>query len=315
MSDDVYSHSPFTVLDKPLSKFYSGWTRAPWVIVVHYSAGYNAETCYKVLGKRGLSTHATIERDGTIWKHLSDSNRGIHAGYGRWGGVSDMNHHALGFEIANLGPLDGLADSHMRRKAYDPQKHGVAELETEGETRTWYRNEMGTNILTRTTCAKFRDHRAGQQGKLWSVYPQKQIEAVFWLIWKWSQRYGILPENIIGHEHCTPHRKQDPGPAFPWVDLQEFLEDRYAASMPEMLDPNYKQKFRIKAVQSHLARLGLSVGDIDGLWGAATLAAAREAFRKYGDFYGLHTPTLAANNCYEIACALRQIPGFDPGRS
>ena len=51
------------VIDKPLTDFYAGWgSTPPWGIVVHYSAGYNAQGCYEVLGQRGLSVHCSIER-------------------------------------------------------------------------------------------------------------------------------------------------------------------------------------------------------------------------------------------------------------
>ena len=316
MSAAYEDGSPFDVLNKPLSKFYEGWTRTPWVIVLHYSAGYNAEDCYKTLGKRGLSVHCTIERDGVIWKHLDDTNRAIHAGYGQWGGKSNMNNHALGFEIANLGWMDG---------PFTGSGSGFlgTEVNVANDGKVYFRRESYTGsdgkrkavtLRTETACSQFPDHRPDWAEKYWSLYPQEQLEAVFWIVWKWSQKFRIMPENIIGHEHVSPHRKTDPGPAFPWTDLKEFLEGRYMKHMPEMLDPSFNRSLRVKAVQSHLSRLGLPVGDIDGAWGRNTQTAAREALELYGDTYGISGTTVSAENCYELACALRNIPGFDPGR-
>jgi len=90
------------IIKQPLTKGYSkGWTRTPWAIVHHYTAGYTSQQTYDVLSKRGLSIHFTIERDGTLYRYLEDKDRGWHAGYGQWGGRSNMNHHAFGIEIVN----------------------------------------------------------------------------------------------------------------------------------------------------------------------------------------------------------------------
>lgn len=316
MSSAYEDGSPFKVIEQPLPRFYKGWTRKPWMVVVHYSAGFNADDCWKALNNRGLSVHCTIERDGTIHKHVDDANRTIHAGYGRWGGYSNMNHHAFGFEIANLGWLDGV---------YVGEGTGFLgrEVNTNSDGKVYFRRESYTDangkkktatIKTETACSRFPDHRPEWEEKYWSLYPQEQIEATFWLIWKWCEAHDILPENVVGHEHVTPHRKQDPGPHFPWTDLKVFLEGRWRQVNPKMIDPLYRQDERIRAVQSHLARLGMPVGDVDGMWGPMTQEAAKQAVEAYGDFYGFRSVVVAKHNCYQIACALRNIPGFDPGR-
>jgi N-acetyl-anhydromuramyl-L-alanine amidase AmpD len=307
--------SPFEVIDTPLPAFYAGWNRVPWVIVVHFSAGYNAEDCYNTLRDRGLSTHCTIERDGQIWKHVGDEHRGIHAGYGRWGGRANMNHHALGFEIANIGAMEGV---HSGRGGYLGR-----EVNTLGDGTKYFRHEKYTKrdgtpgvalVTTKTKCQGYPDHREEWAGHLWSVYPQEQLEAVFWVIWKWCEAYDILPENVVGHEHVTPHRKTDPGPAFPWQELEVFLHNMCLAHKPELVDPSHRRKDRIRSVQSHLDRLGLDVGDIDGVWGLRTQNALSRAITLYGDIYGFSGLSAEGDNPYEVSLALRRIPGFDPGR-
>lgn len=304
-----------TILDKPLPRFFTGWPRAPWAIIVHYSAGYNAEGCHNTLEKRGLSVHATIERDGVIWRQVGDENRSIHAGSGRWCGVSNMNHHAFGFEIANLGPLDGVFDGKSPIFVFDPAKRKTEEINPLSDGNVYYRDESGVRILTRTRCETFPDHRGEVQGKLWSVYPEEQLEAVFWLMWQWVRDHKILPENVIGHEHVTPGRKQDPGPHFPWRQWEAYLEAKCKAELPELLNPLHRKQERVKAVQSHCARMGLPVGDIDGLWGPNTGRAVRDAVSQYGAFYGFSEVVVEDTNCYALANALRLVPGFDPGRN
>jgi N-acetyl-anhydromuramyl-L-alanine amidase AmpD len=312
-----------TILDKPLPNFYTGWTRKPWAIVVHYSAGYTAQSCHETLERRGLSVHATIERDGTIWREVSDDNRGIHAGYGRWAGQSNMNHHAFGFEIANMGPMDGPFTGTSPYFVYDPQKYGVTEINPMADGTIQYRDESYTDssgkkktncVLTRTKCASFPDHRQEYAKKVWSIFPDEQLQAVFWFMYQWVLKHDILPENIIGHEHVTPGRKQDPGPAFPWTAWEDWLAEQLAEDRPELLDPTHRQSERIKAVQSHCARMGLAVGDIDGIWGPRTEASVLDALQLFRSTYKLGGVEVRSDNCLEIANALRRVPGFDPDR-
>jgi hypothetical protein len=170
------------------------------------------------------------------------------------------------------GPFTGTSPYFV----YDPQKYGVTEINPMADGTIQYRDESYTDssgkkktncVLTRTKCASFPDHRQEYAKKVWSIFPDEQLQAVFWFMYQWVLKHDILPENIIGHEHVTPGRKQDPGPAFPWTAWEDWLAEQLAEDRPELLDPTHRQSERIKAVQSHCARMGLAVGDIDGIWG------------------------------------------------
>lgn len=314
-----------TILDKPLPNFFKGWSRTPWMVVLHYSATHNAERCHNVLRARKLSVHATIERDGVIWRQVSDDNRCIHAGYGQWGGHSNVNHHSFGIEIANLGWVDGeYIPGETPGKTWDPEKSGVEELEKDPSGRIWYREETWgkgdqknkVKVLTRAESKAFPDHRSSWwRAKEWPLYPERQINSVFWLVWQWVKKYQMIPENVVGHEHVTPARKSDPGLAFPWDDLAVYLEERCKEEMPILLDPDFKPRERVKCVQSHLNRMGLPVGDIDGWWGTNTASAAKEAVEKYGETYGFADVEVSPDNIIELGRVFRRVPGFDPGRS
>jgi N-acetyl-anhydromuramyl-L-alanine amidase AmpD len=302
------------------SRWYSGWTRQPWVIVVHYSAGMDAQGCMDALTNRGLSVHCTIERDGKIWRHVDDDDRAIHAGYGRWGGVSGMNSHALGFEIVNLGWMEGVFDPNAtsphnvwKGDVVDSMSDGTSYFRDESYTKDGKKHT--TRVVTDSACAQFPDHREEWKTHYWSEYPDPQLGAVFWQIWQWVKKFDIMLENIVGHEHVTPHKKQDPGPQFPWKKLEVYLEEKAKVEKPELLDPEHNQKLRIKAVQSHCSRMGLAVGDVDGWWGDKTKDAVEEVVERWGDLYGFKNLEVREDNCLVIANALRLVPGFDPDRA
>lgn len=305
-----------------LTKGYSkGWTRTPWAIVIHYTANYTEPQVYKILSKRGLSVHFCIERDGKLVRYLEDKNRGWHAGYGRWCGRSNMNHHSFGVEVVNFGWGDGELGKTSPHYIYRNKSESDPEIlpgDTEFYRDETYKNSKGKKVTTRVVTSqemdKFPDHRKAWADKVWAEYPEPQVEAVAWQTWNWMKEYKILPENVIGHEHVTPHRKTDPGPAFPWDKLEEYIRARAACEMPQLLDVNFNRKLRVKAVQSHCDRMGLDVGDIDGWWGKKTEGAVKDAVKLYGKTYNINDLLIDPDNLTDIAFALKQIPGFNTGR-
>ena len=323
--------APHGLISKPIPQTYqkegktkyrwSGGRRGvpPWVIVLHYTAGYTEQHTYDVLVSRGLSVHHTLERDGVLYQHVGDDNRTYHAGYGVWGGVAGMNNHSLGVEIVNFGWAHGEYTGNMGVSTYkyDISKPSDPEKMKDPQGRRFYRKEKYGGkwwaITSEQTCEAFPDHRKEWQGKLWSTYTEQQIESIQWLCWQWVKKYDILLENIIGHEHVSPTRKSDPGPGFRpvWFRLAEYLEDWARKEKPELLDPKHRETERIKAVQSHLSRMGLYKMSIDGRWGSGSQNAVEEALDLFGVIYDFTYDT-QDHDWLDIANCLRLVAGYDP---
>ena len=99
-------------------------------------------------------------------------------------------------------------------------------------------------------------------GGMGMPYPPAQIDVVVALTRDIAKRYGVAPENIIGHSDVAPLRKQDPGPAFPWRQLAQAGIGRWydeAAAARYQADFSRKGVPNAKWFQTQLKRVGYSV--------------------------------------------------------
>lgn len=78
------------------------------------------------------------------------------------------------------------------------------------------------------------------------------------------QRYGIRPENVLGHSDVSPQRKVDPGPLFPW----ERLARAGIGAWPDSRVVSERLKIRreqptvsVVELQDSLRRYGYEVSD------------------------------------------------------
>lgn len=303
--------------------WYSGWPRPPGLVVLHIAATGTARYTHEVLLKRGLSVHCTIERDGVVYRHVEDGHRCLHVGPGEWGGRGSLNSRALGIEIVNFGRCSGeWSASSSPHPVFDWQvdRPDDPEVLPEASGRRWWRDETysgrTTRVVTRQLARRvglgpgeIRDHRPGPRA-WWCAFPDAQVEAVAWQVAEWVTRFGILPEHVVGHEHVSPGRKTDPGPAFPWRTVHAKLQASLEERAPHLLDPEFRTRDRTRALQSHLARFGMPVGDIDGWWGPRTEAATDEALGRFGEVYGWSTDLRAVPEAVPALCrAFTEVPG------
>src|SRR4029078_1303820 len=65
----------------------------------------DAESAMKLLttveGK--VSSHYTVDEDGTVYAHVPENLRAWQAGVSSWGGATDINSRSIGIEIVNPG--------------------------------------------------------------------------------------------------------------------------------------------------------------------------------------------------------------------
>ena len=50
-----------------------------------------------------VSSHYTVDEDGTIYQHVPENSRAWHAGVSYWAGARDINARSIGIEVVNPG--------------------------------------------------------------------------------------------------------------------------------------------------------------------------------------------------------------------
>jgi N-acetylmuramoyl-L-alanine amidase len=75
------------------------------ILVMHYTGMKTAEEALARLcdPEAKVSSHYTIDRDGTVYRHVAEDRRARHAGVSYWAGVRDVNSRSIGIEIVNPG--------------------------------------------------------------------------------------------------------------------------------------------------------------------------------------------------------------------
>ena len=166
----------------------------PKFLVQHYTAGGDGAASAKYLfGKHSpaSSAHFVVDRNGDVIQ-ISDTNMITwHAGNSFWRGISSLNSHSIGIEIANYG---------YWRPGIRPATAAAAESDG------WLKMK----------------HKNGGPEYLWEPYLEPQLKAVEELT-KWILKTHPTIREIVGHDDIAPKRKIDPGPAFPMLRFQNLM--------------------------------------------------------------------------------------------
>jgi N-acetylmuramoyl-L-alanine amidase len=77
----------------------------PDILIMHYTG---MKTCAEAVerltsAEARVSSHYTVDEDGTIYRHVAEEMRAWHAGVSHWRGASDINSRSVGIEIVNPG--------------------------------------------------------------------------------------------------------------------------------------------------------------------------------------------------------------------
>ncbi len=77
----------------------------PDILIMHYTGMQSCEAAVQRLTDPAarVSSHYTIDEDGTVYVHVEESLRAWHAGVSHWRGETDINSRSIGIEIVNPG--------------------------------------------------------------------------------------------------------------------------------------------------------------------------------------------------------------------
>lgn len=191
----------------PSPNFYSG-NNPREVIVMHYTASYNAQSAISAFKKSGgASAHFVVETDGTITQMVSTADRAFHAGPAVYHGRSGVNHFSIGIEIVNPGYHFKAAD---------------------GGWLNWNRQPCSAAKLAPFPgMIEAQDPWVGSARQYWPLFPEAQLKAVEDLTKALLRTYRSLVD-IVGHRDIDTVRrwKVDPGPAFPMMRFRKLIDHR-----------------------------------------------------------------------------------------
>lgn len=166
-----------------------GGVLAPRYLVMHYTAGRSLDSSVASLCTKkpsgNASAHIVLGRDGTIVQLAPFNVVTWHAGISQWAGQTGLNNLSIGIEMDNAGILKRVGNAYV----------------------AWFGKEYPESEVM------LAEHKHGGGVQPWHVYPSAQIDRALELAELLVQTYGL--EDVLGHEDIAPHRKTDPGPAFP----------------------------------------------------------------------------------------------------
>jgi len=172
----------------------------PKYLVIHYTAGRNADESVRWLSNAGAgaSAHLVIGRDGTVTQLVPFDRVAWHAGISSWEGLRGLNRHSIGIELDNAGRLE--------------QKGG--------RWCAWFGNPYPDDEVMEAA------HKHETRACGWHTYTPEQIESALEVSAMLIRKYDLL--DVVGHEDIAPGRKSDPGPAFPMGSFRARLLGRSA---------------------------------------------------------------------------------------
>lgn len=176
----------------------------PSGVIMHYTAGYTAESAINTLCNKAVkaSAHLVIDADGTITQLVPFNRVAWHAGPSKLDGIANCNDFTIGFEFVNPG--------------FFRLKNGVI-YDSEGKAPVPKKTLDRYDLSLRAPNA-----RIGGGEFIWPAYTEAQIEAGLAAFNAIRAAYKI--SHLGGHEEIDTRKwKTDPGPAFPMGRFKSAL--------------------------------------------------------------------------------------------
>lgn len=224
----------------------------PRFIVMHYTAGWTAESAINTLKNpsRKASAHIVLDYDGSITQMVDFDTIAWHAGKSRYQGYNGLNRYSIGIEIVNIGWLRKIGND-LYQDAY-------------GNKVT--RESIGVPLI------EAKHSTVGSGTFYWPSYTKEQLDALEELTELLIEEYGII--DIVSHEEIdTRGWKTDPGPAFPMNRFKGLLRDRgvdedeYEVVSETPLNVRTGPGTRFQVVTSLPRGSRVSVEETEGRWG------------------------------------------------
>lgn len=172
-------------------------------LVTHFTSGWTAQSSidfWNTPEAHGASAHVIIDRDGTIYQVRPFSRTCGHAGESKWKDPNTgkmyvgLNSCSIGIELANAGDM-------MRNPDVYPKTMG----------------DLSGKPIPRLVAR----HQNGGPVSAWEMYPSAQMKSLEIVAKAIVDRYNI--DSMCGHDQIAPNRKNDPGPAFNWQPLRNYV--------------------------------------------------------------------------------------------
>lgn len=170
-----------------------GGSYTPRYLVMHYTASVSEKGSINWFMSREAqaSAHLLIGMDGSITQFAPFNIITWHAGISEWNGLIGLNKYAIGIELVNAGRLIKSGDRWL--SALD--KTAIPD----------------SDVIIATHC-----NESVSTG--WQVYADPQLRVATEIAALLVKTYSL--KDVVGHDEIAPHRKSDPGPAFPMASFR-----------------------------------------------------------------------------------------------
>ena len=172
-----------------------GGSITPEYVIIHYTANASVDETFRhfLRSSSKASAHVIVGRDGQVIQMVPFDRAAWHAGESVWGGRPRLNGFSVGIEAVNFGYLtyrNGKFFSHDGREVPEDQAVRLA-------------------------------HKHDGKMRWWHAYTKVQVDACFEIARALYAHYHMA--GVLGHDDVSPRRKQDPGPAFPMIECQDYV--------------------------------------------------------------------------------------------